>query len=205
MNSSDGYSHSRVKSLSKGNISKKDPLSSSLNLRDSTAFPVSSVLPTASNIEDNITDIHNEINRFGWSKQIERETSPPFKVDRVPSGRVEGNIPASSYSDYYKGQKGGQSDATEDDVDYSEEIYNQEKPSWLKNKKVETSQISALEDKMRKPESHLKRRDLPEFEANSSRADDDLNALLKVVPLQMSKIDISCVNLSISQIKTCLS
>lgn len=169
----------RVKSLSKGNISKKDPLSSSLNLRDSTAFPVSSLLPTASNIEDNLPDIPNEINRFGWSKQIEKETSPPFKVDRVPSGRVEGNIPASSYSDYYKGQRGGQSDVTEDDVDYSEEIYNQEKPSWIKNKKVETSQISALEDKMRKPESHIKRRELPDFEANNVRPDDDLNALLK--------------------------
>ncbi|WJZ97974.1 hypothetical protein VitviT2T_016537 [Vitis vinifera] len=169
----------RVKSLSKGNISKKDPLSSSLNLRDSTAFPVSSLLPTASNIEDNLPDIPNEINRFGWSKQIEKETSPPFKVDRVPSGRVEGNIPASSYSDYYKGQRGGQSDVTEDDVDYSEEIYNQEKPSWIKNKKVETSQISALEDKMRKPESHIKRRELPDFEANNLRPDDDLNALLK--------------------------
>ena len=169
----------RVKSLSKGNISKKDPLSSSLNLRDSTAFPVSSLLPTASNIEDNLPDIPNEINRFGWSKQIEKETSPPFKVDRVPSGRVEGNIPASSYSDYYKGQRGGQSDVTEDDVDYSEDIYNQEKPSWIKNKKVETSQISALEDKMRKPESHIKRRELPDFEANNLRPDDDLNALLK--------------------------
>lgn len=169
----------RVKSLSKGNISKKDPLSSSLNLRDSAAFPVSSLLPTASNIEDNLPDIPNEINRFGWSKQIEKETSPPFKVDRVPSGRVEGNIPASSYSDYYKGQRGGQSDVTEDDVDYSEEIYNQEKPSWIKNKKVETSQISALEDKMRKPESHIKRRELPDFEANNLRPDDDLNALLK--------------------------
>ncbi|KAJ9688452.1 hypothetical protein PVL29_014226 [Vitis rotundifolia] len=169
----------RVKSLSKGNISKKDPLSSSLNLRDSTAFPVSSLLPTASSIEDNLPDVPNEINRFGWSKQIEKETSPPFKVDHVPSGRVEGNIPASSYSDYYKGQRGGQSDVTEDDVDYSEEIYNQEKPSWIKNKKVETSQISALEDKMRKPESHIKRRELPDFEANNLRPDDDLNALLK--------------------------
>lgn len=193
-----------MKSLSKGNISKRDPLSSSLNLRDSTAFPVSSVLPTASNIEDNITDIPNEINRFGWSKQNERETSPPFKVDRVPSGRVEGNIPASSYSDYYKGQRGGQSDATEDDVDYSEEIYNQEKPSWIKNKKVETSQISALE--VRKPESQMKRREQPYFETNNLRSDDDdLNALLKVVLLQISEIDISCINLSIHQIRTCLS
>ena len=204
MNSSDGYLHSRVKSLSKGNISKKDPLSSSLNLRDSATFPVSSLLPTASNIEDNLPDIPNEINRFGWSKQIEKETSPPFKVDRVPSGRVEGNIPASSYSDYYKGQRGGQSDVTEDDVDYSEEIYNQEKPSWIKNKKVETSQISALEDKMRKPESHIKRRELPDFEANNLRPDDDLNALLKVVALQISKIDFSCIIFRLPN-KTCLS
>lgn len=172
---------SRVKSLSKGNISKKDPLSSSLNLRDSTTFPLSSALPTSSNIEDTITDVPNAIHRFGWSKQIEREPSPPLKVDRVPSGRIGGNILASSFSDYYKGQKSCQSDVAEDEADYSEEIYNQEKASWTRNKRVETSQISSLEDKMRKPDSHINQRERSEIEANNLRADDDLNALLKVV------------------------
>ncbi|KAK9269203.1 hypothetical protein L1049_000972 [Liquidambar formosana] len=186
----------RVKSLSKGNSSssKKDMLSSSSNLRDSTALPLSSALPAEPTFEDGITDVPNEKNRFGWPKQIERETSPSYNVDRVPSGRAEGkynvdrvpsgraegNLAASVFSDYYKGQRGGQGDITEHDFDYTEETYERERPLWMKNTKVETYQNSALEDdKMRKPDTQMKGRDLPDLKANNSQADDDLIALLK--------------------------
>ncbi|KAJ4718130.1 Kinesin-like protein [Melia azedarach] len=54
----------RVKSLSKGNNSKKDVLSSTLNLKESTTMPLSSVLPTVSSFEDD-TD--------AWPEQNERE------------------------------------------------------------------------------------------------------------------------------------
>uniref|UniRef100_A0A2N9FXI5 Kinesin-like protein n=1 Tax=Fagus sylvatica TaxID=28930 RepID=A0A2N9FXI5_FAGSY len=168
----------RVKSLSKGNISKRDPLSSSSNLRDSTALPLSSALPAESTFEDNITYAPNDKNKFGWSKHNEREPSPPFNVDRVPSGRIEGSLPASVYSDYHKGHRGGQSDMAEDDFDYSEHNYEQEKPSRTNNKKVETYQKSALEDK-RKIDTQIKWRDMSGFAANNSHSDDDLNALLK--------------------------
>ncbi|KAJ4708432.1 Kinesin-like protein [Melia azedarach] len=166
----------RVKSLSKGSSSRRDPVSSSSNLRDSTALPLSSVLPAKLISEDILIDVPNEKNRFGWANQIEREPSPPSNVDRVPSGRVEGNLPASVYSDYYKGQKGGQYDIMEDDHDYSLEIYEQEKGLQINNK-FETDPMSALEDR-RKTDVLKKRRDLPAFEANYS-SDDDLNALLK--------------------------
>ncbi|KAL1147933.1 hypothetical protein V6Z11_A10G090300 [Gossypium hirsutum] len=55
----------RVKSLSKGGNSKKDDLSSTMNLKESTAQPLSSVLPTASTFED---DINNT-----WPDQNERD------------------------------------------------------------------------------------------------------------------------------------
>ncbi|GMI81251.1 hypothetical protein like AT3G16060 [Hibiscus trionum] len=105
----------RVKSLSKGNNSKKDMLSSSSNLRESTALPLSSSLPVDA-FEDSITDIPFEKNRFGWSKPTERDTS--FKMDSVPSGRD---------TDYVKGQRGGLNSMAEDDFDYSEETYEQPK------------------------------------------------------------------------------
>ncbi|KAH1114127.1 hypothetical protein J1N35_007505 [Gossypium stocksii] len=55
----------RVKSLSKGGNPKKDALSSSLNLKGSTARPLSSVLPTALTSEDYINDT--------WPDQNERD------------------------------------------------------------------------------------------------------------------------------------
>ncbi|KAG4211751.1 hypothetical protein ERO13_A02G086900v2 [Gossypium hirsutum] len=55
----------RVKSLSKGGNPKKDALSSSLNLKESTARPLSSVLPPALTSEDCINDT--------WPDQNERD------------------------------------------------------------------------------------------------------------------------------------
>uniref|UniRef100_A0A5B7BPC7 Kinesin-like protein n=1 Tax=Davidia involucrata TaxID=16924 RepID=A0A5B7BPC7_DAVIN len=166
----------RVKSLSKGNSSKRDPLSSSLNLRSSTALPLSSALPTVSASEDDVVDVPHGSSRFGWSKQFERESSPSFNVERVPSGR---NLASSVYTDNYKGQRGGRGEIAEDDFDYSEEINEQDKPSWMMNKKVENYQTSALDDKMRKNGTQTRQRDLPDFEDNNSHSDDDLNTLWK--------------------------
>lgn len=101
----------RVKSLSKGNSSKKEISSSYSNLRDSVALPLSSSFQVEPSYEDNtINDVSNEKSRFGWSKQSEREVSPP-----LPSGRAE------IYSDYYKAQGSGQGFITEDDFEYSDE------------------------------------------------------------------------------------
>ncbi|OMO92058.1 hypothetical protein CCACVL1_06928 [Corchorus capsularis] len=163
----------RVKSLSKGNTSKKDTLSSSSNLRESTALPLVSALPTET-FEDNITDVPFEKNKFGWSKQIERDTAP-YKVDRVPSGRAEGNL-ALPYSDYYKGQRGGLND-TEEDFDYSEETYEQQRMLRKINKKGQTNQMPAMEK--RKTDALTKRVGSSTFDDNLSNSDDDLNALLK--------------------------
>ncbi|MBA0724470.1 hypothetical protein Golax_021159 [Gossypium laxum] len=55
----------RVKSLSKGGNSKKDVLSSTMNLKESTPQPLSLGLPTASTFEDDINDT--------WPDQNERD------------------------------------------------------------------------------------------------------------------------------------
>ncbi|XP_059638119.1 kinesin-like protein KIN-13B [Cornus florida] len=169
----------RVKSLSKGNSSKRDPLSSSLNLRSSTALPLSSVIPTLTASEDNVMDLTHESSRFGWSKQTEREPSPSFNIERVPSGRAQGNLASSAFTDSFRSQRAGQGNITEDDLDYSDKNFEQDKPSWMMNKKVESYQGSALEEKMSKTGTQKMRRDLPYFEVNNLNSDDDLSALLK--------------------------
>ncbi|KAF8400781.1 hypothetical protein HHK36_014083 [Tetracentron sinense] len=172
----------RVKSLSRGNNLKKDPLSSTLNLRDSTASPLSSALPTVSTFDGKIVDIDipNETNRFGWVRQIERETSPPVSMDRAPRGRGESHLASSVCADFFKGQTGGRSGITKEDSDFFEETYEQDRNSWKKNGKLETYQISsALQDKMRKAVTRTKWKDQSDFDANTSHQDDDLSALLK--------------------------
>ena len=166
-----------MKSLSKGNSSKRDPLSS-LNVRDSTVLPGSSILSQDDTFEDEITYVSSERNRFGWSKQHEREPSPPIIVDRVPSGRMGGNLASSVFSDLQKGQRGGQNGKAENETDYPGATYEQDRTRKT-DKGVDANQLSALEDK-RKIESLVKHVNLPHFEANHSDPDDDLNALLKV-------------------------
>ncbi|KAE8665378.1 Kinesin-like protein KIF2C [Hibiscus syriacus] len=144
----------RVKSLSKGNNSKKDMLPSSSNLRESTALPLSSSLPSDA-FEDSITDIPFEKNKYGWSKPTERDIS--FKMDSVPSGR-DTNL-AVPYSDYVNGQRGGLNSMTEDDFDYFEETYEQ--PKMLQKRKDDLTKLV----------------DPSTFDYSNS--DDDLSALLK--------------------------
>ncbi|GMI97722.1 hypothetical protein like AT3G16060 [Hibiscus trionum] len=151
----------RVKSLSKGNNSKKETISSSSNLRESTTLPLASYLP-ADTFEDNITDVPFDKNKFGWSKSIQR--GPSSKVDRVPSGRREGNM-AVPYSDHFKGQRGDLNGMAEDDFDYYQETYEQTYQMPLEEKpKIGVSTKSA---------------DPSTFDDNNSHSDDDLSALLK--------------------------
>ncbi|KAL6974395.1 Kinesin-like protein KIN-13B [Sarracenia purpurea var. burkii] len=144
----------RVKSLSKGNNSKWDPLPLSSNLRSSIAFPLSSVPQT-------LTASHGNI------------------LEPVPSGRALGNLAASVNVDTYGGQRGG-GDITKDDFDYSEPTYEQEKPSLMMDRKVENYQAFTLDDRLKKNGMLTKQRDLAAaMKTDNSCADDDLNILLK--------------------------
>ncbi|XP_042499142.1 kinesin-like protein KIN-13B isoform X2 [Macadamia integrifolia] len=165
----------RVKSLSKGNNSKKDPLSSTINLRDSTAVSLSSVLPTIPNFEGNISDVP-ETSRFGWSRQIEREPSPSFNLDRTSSRKEESPLPTTVYSDFLKDNRDDRYGTAGEDFDYSEEFYEQ-KPLRKKNVKPETYQLSAVDDRIRRTDMQARSKNLPNFD--NSNSDDDLNALLK--------------------------
>lgn len=73
--------YSRVKSLSKGGNSKKDMFSSTLNLKESTNLPLSSVLPVVPTYEDDMTDVwpdQNERDEFDVEEAYEQE-KPSWK------------------------------------------------------------------------------------------------------------------------------
>ncbi|XP_074338224.1 kinesin-like protein KIN-13B isoform X1 [Apium graveolens] len=98
----------RVKSLSKGTSSfRKDTLSSSLNIRSSTALPLSSVSTSASGSSDSPIEVVNVSNRFGWPKKSEIEPTESFAFERVPNGQVESSSTSQVFQvkvveDYYE-------------------------------------------------------------------------------------------------------
>lgn len=138
---------------------------------------------TTSSGSDNIMDFSNESNRFGWSKQIEREPSPSLTIERVPSGRVQNSSTSNEYLDNFKGQIGGRGDIIEDYLESSEQTFEQNKVFSMMSEKAKTYQPSSLEDKMRKAGTETNPRDLLKFGANNSHSNDNLNALLKVIEL----------------------
>ncbi|CAI9100319.1 OLC1v1037292C1 [Oldenlandia corymbosa var. corymbosa] len=83
----------RVKSLSKGNSSKREPLSL-LNLRSSIAVPSSTALPSVSGSEDNAFSglQQKELGKLARSKAQEKESSLSSNIERVPSGRMQSNL-----------------------------------------------------------------------------------------------------------------
>ncbi|WVZ15309.1 hypothetical protein V8G54_012875 [Vigna mungo] len=164
----------RVKSLSKGNNSRRDPLSSS-NLRESTVLAGSSILAHDDTLEDEITYVSSDRNRFGWPKHPERELSPN-NVDRVPSGRMGGNLASSGYSNPPNGPRGGQNDRTANEYDYIGPIHEQDRTRKT-IKRVDNNHLSAFEDK-KKIESRVNI-DASLFQTTYSDPDDNLNALLK--------------------------
>ncbi|XP_023516471.1 kinesin-like protein KIN-13B [Cucurbita pepo subsp. pepo] len=161
----------RVKSLSKGSSTRRDPLYSSSNVRESTASLFSSSLPTEPSFENNKTNLPNDKNRFGWSKQNEREGTPPLNVECVPSNRADIALP------HHKRQPSFQNDFTEDDIGYPEQLYEQEKSSWTNTKITETRQVPGFINQ-KKLINEANRRDIPYVETDS-HSDDDLDALLK--------------------------
>ncbi|GAA0141144.1 microtubule binding motor protein [Lithospermum erythrorhizon] len=141
----------RVKSLSKGNNSRREPSSIS-NLRNSVAVPLSSVFPAAPGSEDVVIQ---EANKFGWSKPNQRESPASSSIDRVPSGRMQTNLDIN-------------------DLDYFEEDYGRFKSPWMPDKISDRSQTSNLENNVRQTLRQAKRRDPSHMEADS-----DLVTLLK--------------------------
>ncbi|CAL2245525.1 unnamed protein product [Prunus armeniaca] len=65
-----------------------------------------------------------------------------------------------------------------EEFDASEEPYYEAKTLWKRNGKLEQYNVSASEDKVRKPNGQTKL-ELPKFRSRNSNSDDDLNALLQ--------------------------
>ncbi|KAH6781406.1 ATP binding microtubule motor family protein [Perilla frutescens var. hirtella] len=117
----------RVKSLSRGNT-KKDVLSSTSNLKESIAQPLSSILPPATTFEDDTGD--------SWPEQTDRE-------------------------------------------DYDDDFYEQEKPYWKKNSRVESHSLPKPDEKTKRNTSQPNWKEPSKSEIKYSNSDDDLSALLK--------------------------
>lgn len=118
-----------MKSLSKGGNTKKEVVTSTLNLKESTTMPLSSALPPSTMYEEDTSD--------SWHEQIEKD-------------------------------------------EYDEDFYEQEKPTWKKNAKVDMYSFSNPEDKVKKTNGQTKWKEPPKSETKYENPDDDLNALLKV-------------------------
>ncbi|XP_073106586.1 kinesin-like protein KIN-13B [Elaeis guineensis] len=99
--------------------------------------------------------------------------------DHALSGREERTF-ASSYASYFREQT--KVSTAVEDYDYSEEAYEQNKPSWKKGK-ADAYSASPLEDRVRRAASRTKWKNVPEVDANDLHSDDDLNALLKEMKL----------------------
>ncbi|KAK1312514.1 Diatom spindle kinesin 1 [Acorus calamus] len=167
----------RVKSLSKGNNSKKEFSTASSNLLESTTSPLSSMLPITSNFGSSLAGTSSEANRFGSSKQIQIEASPSFNMDRVASRRESDSL-CNGDVDYFKNHR-GKVCLTGEDFDSSEYPYEQEKRPW-KPVKPETYTLSTVDDKMKCSDVMMRRRDMSSgVEINGLRTEDDLNVLLQ--------------------------
>ncbi|XP_024980194.1 kinesin-like protein KIN-13B [Cynara cardunculus var. scolymus] len=131
----------RVKSLSKGNNSRKDLSSSTSNLRNSVALPLSSVPSTMTRSEDVKLDrLPYETNRFGWTKQTDREFSPSLNME--PVGRSTTHLPSTVSPENYKSDYGGtDEEVMEDDFDNSMETHEPKNMPWMSGNKVEENQL----------------------------------------------------------------
>ncbi|XP_071911000.1 kinesin-like protein KIN-13B [Coffea arabica] len=177
----------RVKSLSKGNSSKREPLST-LNLRSSTPVALSSISQVVSGSEDNVFGglQNQELSKLGWPKQQERESSLSSNIERVPSSQAQSNLAATVHIENHK-QFGPSIDrvpsgraqwsslvhTNEDNFDGSKGISDH--ASWSINPKLDSHQLRNIDDKT----GNVKYGDPSELEPSSLIAEDDLTALLK--------------------------
>ncbi|EOA30012.1 hypothetical protein CARUB_v10013116mg [Capsella rubella] len=86
----------RVKSLSKGNGSKKDVSSSTMNLRESTKIPLSSALPTPTNYDDDVNEMWTEENDEFDASDYEQEKQmwkKNGKIEPSYNGMAQERIP----------------------------------------------------------------------------------------------------------------
>ncbi|KVH93901.1 Kinesin, motor domain-containing protein [Cynara cardunculus var. scolymus] len=150
----DNDKQTRVKSLSKGNNSRKDLSSSTSNLRNSVALPLSSVPSTMTRSEDVKLDrLPYETNRFGWTKQTDREFSPSLNME--PVGRSTTHLPSTVSPENYKSDYGGtDEEVMEDDFDNSMETHEPKNMPWMSGNK-KAAGIQKLQTRLRNFQKRL--------------------------------------------------
>ncbi|KAL0905839.1 hypothetical protein M5K25_024279 [Dendrobium thyrsiflorum] len=181
----------RVKSLTKSSNPKKEIS----NLRESTAVPLSSVLPNYSAPETSNSEvIINETNKYASSKHAVKESSPPLNMENA--AREEVRL-VSSYSNHSSNQSRGSSTPEEYDT-AAGGTYEQGK--WS-SRKAESYSAASFEDKTQRVTTtqtkrtdmfdmnaektkrvtnlQTKRTDIYDVDVNNLNSDDDLNDLLK--------------------------
>ncbi|KAK1413895.1 hypothetical protein QVD17_29632 [Tagetes erecta] len=172
----------RVKSLSKGGNSKKDLSSSTSNLRNSVALPVSS--STLTRFEDIIFENPQETNRFVWRKQTDKNSSSSsLTTEHMPIGRSTVYMPPTE--NYRSDYVGTDEEIMEDDFDYSMEV---NEPNNISRFEKPVTQIKPIVEVNEKPVTQIK----PIVEVNEKpvtqikpivEVNDDLTALLEIKPI----------------------
>ncbi|KAL0562121.1 hypothetical protein IC582_002572 [Cucumis melo] len=103
---------------------------------------------------------------FSSTLNLKESTTGPL-TSALPSGTMFENEPA------WVGRN------EREEVDASEEIFEQRKPSWKKNGKLEPFRTSVAVENVQKSNNQPKWKDMPKADSHNSNSDDDLNELLQ--------------------------
>ncbi|XP_038899677.1 kinesin-like protein KIN-13B [Benincasa hispida] len=103
---------------------------------------------------------------FSSTLNLKESTTGPL-TSALPSGTMFENEPA------WVGRN------EREEVDTSEEIFEQRKPSWKKNGKLEPFRTSVAVENVHKSNNQPKWKDMPKADSHNSNSDDDLNELLQ--------------------------
>lgn len=104
---------------------------------------------------------------FSSTLNLKESTTGPL-TSALPSGTMFENEPA------WVGRN------EREEVDASEEIFEQRKPLWKKNGKLEPYRTSVAVENVHKSNNQPKWKDMPKADSHNSNSDDDLNELLQV-------------------------
>ncbi|KAK6153633.1 hypothetical protein DH2020_013272 [Rehmannia glutinosa] len=150
-------------------------------LRDS--FVGNSRTVMISCISPNSGSCEHTLNTLRYADRVKSLSKGNSKKDVLSSNLKESTTqtfssiqpPASTFEDDTGDSLPEQTDREE----YDEDFYEQEKPSWKKNSKVESYNFPNMDDKIKRTNSQAKWKEPPKSETKYSNPDDDLTALLK--------------------------
>lgn len=146
---------------------------------NSRTVMISCISPSSGSCEHTLNTLRyadrvKSLSKTGASKKESAPSTVNLKESTTVS--LSSVLPPSST---YEDDTGDSWPEQNDKDDYEEDFYEQEKPTWKKNVKVEVSGFSSLEDKSRRTNGQMKWKEHPKSDTKYSNPDSDLNALLK--------------------------